>query len=424
MNSPDEPGGSRRENNTKRPFYLKAKTIIGLLLAIPCLIFVFWLDLFDEPLSAEAKHWLTVGEQHRTNPDDAFLFLLGFLAPPEENVLAVGLARFQANREAMDAGEGLAELGEGSIEFPKNDSIYKGFYHGSTFETVVNASHRWKPELEKGRVLQERYLEFLKYDTMIAHPLAYYYSEFDGLKYGCRLRLFLALSVAEDGRKEKALDVLMADISRLRIHLAGTNCTYYKVILRSFISDYLDVLAHIHSSGAVVPYNKIASLTPEERSLKKTMVGYLSLITKTAKKPIYRFESPPEGWLVKRIFLPNKLANRALQIYQAMAELSTVPADQYAAHFDAGNEHVSVEGISRTREGALALKLVDQESFLMIMSSLHDLDCKIALVNHVIGAEPLINPYYPSQKEAVRDGGFISLDGPYGELKNRSLRLP
>ncbi len=365
MSNPYEPVESRQKGYVKRPFFLMNKIIIGFPFVLACVVFVFWLELFDEPLSPLARHWLTISEQQQANPDEAFLFLIGISAPQGEDVLTFGLARFQANREAMDAGEKLAELGERSLELPKKDPIYKVFSYGSVFETVVNAKHRWKPELENRRVLRERYLEFLKFDTMIAHPLAVYFDETFGLRYGGRLRLFQVLSEAEEGRKENALDMLMADISRLRLHMEGTNSDYYKFTLKALISDYLDVLSHIHSSGEVVAYSHIASLSAKERSLGKTMAANLKLRSNTIKAPIFRFESPPEGWLVKRLYMPNKFANRAVKIYQAITELSTLPADQFAAHFDAGNELVSVEGIGQTREGALALELIAPGIFSM-----------------------------------------------------------
>ena len=216
--------------------------------------------------------------------------------------------------------------------------------------------------------------------------------EYQYLEKGNRLNGFLILRKISEGQEQVAVDILYADISRQRRLLKKADTLITKMVATSLLANDLDLLANLHAAGYIKNPPELARLTLDERSLYLPMIREfgisVSLHSDLDGNPEFFGEggSAP-SWLIRVIFKPNMSINKAFPIYAAVHKLSLdAPAD-----FAVGRASLEAfadaeaEGMLSIRNfGGDILTRVAMPDFAQYVSRMHDLDCKIKLLNIVL----------------------------------------
>ncbi len=391
---------------------------------------IAWVPGLDEDLSPTAETWLSALEQDLASESEAFLYHLGMLAPAGEHVLSVGEIRFQAYRQAEK------KTAFFDPDFPFDDPLdvigrldvtsLRGLSHSLRGENAVlgmlGSRDKWALEFEKHSVLYERYQRFLDFREFktLTHPckgVAYMYTP---LRFGCYLRMFDALRMAEEGRGLEAIELLLDDIEKQRRLLATADSFVVRIVLRMLINHNLDAICHISASRHIYFDMNLPPLTLEERNMEKPMRREFAyryrLIKTTYDRPELSFaKSKVPDWLLRLGLKPNMTANAAFAVCERTVALSKLSPQAFAVAdlpYRPKSHWLNIAGN----------KLLDESEIgqfdLFLLARMFDLDCKISMANYLVSgaAVRLVNPYYPESPQRMTEGDSFCMSAPFPEF--------
>jgi len=379
--------------------------------------------LIDDELDPGPAAWASLTMDDEASESEAFHYLFGMMAHASEQPAVVG-------KDLLQAYRGQEEKFTGSFQsfqfdgYPANKrltlpegGVYCHLRKNNCFDTLLGSSDLISDELDRHTVLLDRYREFLSYDDFrtLTKPSVYVpMPEYQYLEKGNRLNGFLILRKISEGQEQVAVDILYADISRQRRLLKKADTLITKMVATSLLANDLDLLANLHAAGYIKNPPELARLTLDERSLYLPMIREfgisVSLHSDLDGNPEFFGEggSAP-SWLIRVIFKPNMSINKAFPIYAAVHKLSLdAPAD-----FAVGRASLEAfadaeaEGMLSIRNfGGDILTRVAMPDFAQYVSRMHDLDCKIKLLNIVLA---------PGNDERLFDG---SADADHTGISN------
>jgi hypothetical protein len=405
-------------------------TIIILIVSIG----LFFLQTDDE-LSPTAQEWVQKLELGRNSSSEAFIYLNGIMASEEDSVMKVGSARFAAYRKAEDQAK-LSDNGiiyqdyptEKEISKPSSDNeIYCRLSEVDCLDKILKNSSEWLSELKKYTVILQRYRRFIKFTEYrtLSKPSVYEETpKFEYLKYGNRLSILESLLLAEQGNPEAAIDLLNSEIESLRTQLVNADSIIYKLFFVNMIANNLDVMGYVSNRYNYYKALDIPFLNSDELSMKDPVIREFGMMYELysnldGNPEIFEKGGNAPSWLVRAIFKRNKTINESIPSFEKWIDISSLSQEEFAKDKVPENTEVEREVDLDNFVGSV-LNSIGSPDFHKYMARLFDLNCKIVLVNYIIEnkGKPLINPYYPLQKNAYKSSeSEICMTGPYEDTR-------
>ncbi len=383
--------------------------------------------LIDDDLDSEPAEWASLAMENEGSESDAFYFLFGIMAHESEEPVAVGkdlLEDYRKQEEKLTVPYRPLELDgypeSKQLMLPKGD-LYCRLAKDSCFEKLVGAVDLITYELEKHSVLLNRYQEFLSYDdfkTLTKPTLYEVLPRYEYLEKGNRLNGFLVIKNISNGQEQAAVDRLYSDIFRVRQLLTKADSFFVKLISASILANDLDLLANLYAGGYIRNASRLPELTMDERSLYRPLIREFGMDVNLykdigANPEVFREGGDAPPWIVRAMFKPNMTINSAFSIYYAVYRLSLKSPSEFRREIAAQKVLPETETMFNVRNflGALVIRAGRRDLTKHIIS-MHDLDCKIRLVNlvlasddvywllkgHIDGTDPEIrNPYNQEQ---------------------------
>jgi hypothetical protein len=429
---------------------MKIKYILWSLAAIVLALLLIILLPIDAELDADAAAWAERANDMEDVPGNGYYYLMGIMAAPDEDPETVGKAIVAAYHQTLQKFM-RGEITEFEEEYPVRNPLPEpeGDYYCRTGEAGCFARLAANPatlraELKTHAVLLQRYERYLQFDTVkfLVEPIIYErFPPYHYLARGNRLALFRILLESKAGNRERALSMLHAHIEELRRQLAGSSSLISKMIMVAMLADSLDLLFNI-AQPAGEP-RLVPELTPQELSLELPMIREFGYIVNFHQKEQYArtmVESSDDydyDWVILTLTRPNMSINSLFPYYRDIAALSRLEASEISSRLDAGEPEVDTEFKLRN-VGGWILNSVASLDLGEYITRVHDLNCKIALINAALklnlpqwnailqGKAELqaVNPYYPEELPYVdEEAQAVCFDGPYDdERKRRCIR--
>lgn len=417
--------------------------IAGLLLAALLIVLL----PIDDELEPEAVSWRQSANDTRDVKDNGYYYLMGITAPQSEDPEAAGKALveayWQAEQEFLNGGlEEFPSFDTGSPEkelpLPSGD-YYCRIQDTGCFDRLANAD--LDTELRAHAVLLERYLRYSRFEIIKPLVKPSIYEQLPVYSYvlrGHKLNQFRILLENASGNRERALTLLLDDITRLRQHLAGARTLISKMVVLNMLVDDLDLVLNVADSGSW--RYAIPPLTGQERSLYLPMMREFGLAANLLLEHPDGFsanEYGPGNWVINATIKPNMTLNGLLPNYDSVYRLSLVPASEFSRTATEGDQ-IRQAGFNLRNIGGSILNSIAVPEFSRFIARIHDVDCKIVLVNAVLPLdEPAlsevmsgdrvleaVNPYNPSERPHIDTATHaLCFNGPFpDEAKRRCIR--
>lgn len=366
---------------------------------------VGWLLCADHDLDPKVNEWIEYGENIQSIDSEAFIYLLGITAKQESDVMAEGQRRLDTHHELLNS---MPKVNNGDYpEFPKRN-LQKSmlipkhqdipgckFLEFNCITGIQENELDWQAQLRHSRILINRYRTFIQFSefTNSTVPTPIPAIELSPVMAGGRLSLIEYILMVDKVGYQNTASMLREEIQRLRTHLALTNDAGLKVVFVSHIKDAFDVLAYLYQKNNKTNWVKIEPLSAEELSFEK-------LVKSEALKLINEHENFRYSHLLVK---PNLMTNNMLASYEAELAVIHSPSHVFAKQAKKFRYIPKEKSLFNTVGDWLLISLPPQK--IEYGASLHDLNAKILLLNHVLGGGDLktfINPYYPQRIRAYR----------------------
>ena len=389
------------------------------------------LMLIDDDLSAQSKALLETADQQQQS--NAYLFLLGIMAAPEDDPIVVGKALYNS----IKAGEQQYLHENKPLRFtdypankklplPQGDMFCSGWEQGCHQKRFAAAANYTGDEHQ---LLQQRYLTFLSMDDyrtlnepILDAPLPPYAY----LTKAFRSMLLENIHQAENGNTQQAASQLLAHIATLRRALAKADTLIGKIIFATHVSETIDTIVILCQRGDCSEPAALAPLTASEMSMELPLktefrFSYNSLIhldknffsEKTETPKILRPFS-------KIIFKVNMTANMQAIAFTKLIETSRLKPVEFVGAI--ANNKSKPPSSPRNIAGS-ALANIGAADYDIYSARLQDLNIKIALLNSTIGKNDIanltiFNPYYGELQKLDFNNGMLCLKGPLVDIRN------
>jgi hypothetical protein len=240
---------------------------------------------------------------------------------------------------------------------------------------------------------------------------------------GHKLNQFKILLESLEGKPERALSMLHEDIAQLRRQLAGAPALLGKMTMLSMLESDLDLLFNL--TQPVGEPSLLTALTPEERSLQAAMTrefGYLANFHRQMDLNPSSVGLDSYGWLIRATIKPNMSMNNLFPYYRDIAALSAVDASEFMRTVEAGGEpKVNTEFKLRNIGGSI-LTAISTPSLTRYIARLHDVDCKIVLLNVALKFDqPEWDKILKGETELQANNPYNSSRRPYVDQETQSL---
>jgi hypothetical protein len=358
------------------------KWMAGLLLLLLTGALAAGVWLRDEPLRADAQHWLA--QAQGTAPSQAYVQLLGLAAPRTELARTYGEKWLEAHWQwrATHPHDVPMPAPEPTLNLPELCRLVE-----PGCVARLKASQPLERWINEHDVLIERYLHLLSLEDYrsLSEPSADApMPQYRALERANRLFAVHVLHLAETGRTDLAQRLLEGNVKRLRAWLAHADTLVLKVVLISLISQDLQTLAWLYHHDVIDLPRHQPALTAAELDFSAALAhefatiahGLLALPADAKAQGLANWQL---RWLYKPHMTVNDLAARFARV-QARARLDQAPL----AHEHAGNHPTQNSDWRRWRNpmgqvlGAVAMP--DMERYLMRR---HDLARQLNVFNQL-----------------------------------------
>ncbi|HEX5055648.1 MAG TPA: hypothetical protein VFX02_04035 [Gammaproteobacteria bacterium] len=393
----------------------------------------------DDELDAEAAAWLQRANDSQDTESNGYYFLTGIIAAPEEDPLTAGRAiheaYLQAERKFLN---GELKFGEfmkheyyppgRQLPEPEGD-YYCRLREAGCFKRLANNPAVLRDELKTHAVLLERYLRYRRFEFIkkLAQPAMHEpFFSYGHILRGQKLLQFRIILDNLSANREGALRLLHEDIRHTRRHLAASFTLIDKMINLNRLAEDLDLLFEIEQPGA--SRESVPPLTAQERSLEAAMVNEFGSISNYLKHLDHYSESEDStlySALTVATLKPNMSLNALLPYYRAVSALSLADATEFSRAVETGLPKMEI-GFNLRNIGGWAFTDYDSPSLTEYSGRLHDVDCKITLINGVLAGKgtDIANPYDPEQRPHLdKATQALCFDGPLpDDLQRRCVR--
>lgn len=398
------------------------KALLGLLAAFGLLLIA---TQVDDPLSDEATKLISGFKLEKHS--DAYFYLLGIGANPDEDPVSVGKAVFSRYQKEIANGDYQSDypFSETGINSPSG-SLFCSLAEDGCIAALFEADADREGLLTEHHLLLQRADAFLasqEFSTLTQPSLKEIFPPFQYVTGAVRLRLLLSVALYQQRQIQQAVNQLLGSMTEVRDMLAKQDTMIGKLVFASLVSDHLDILSIMLKRQE--SYNldhAIQPLSEKEKSLDKVMSREFYMAYTMFKDMKHSGELFEEGvsypnWYVKAIFKLNMTLNELAQQHtNAIANAQLSPAE-----FASQSEAVSPSNGSKIRNyvgtilNQMSGPLNDQVNRIVALNA------KIAMFNelHVaeVPLEGVADPYHPEKKVAVHDDK-VCLDSPFRLQEN------
>ena len=363
-----------------------------------------WAWMLDEPLDPRAQAWL---EPAAPAESAAYYQLLGMDAPAGQEPQAFGRQLLQAHQQWL-AKHGLnkpqAHADRARIELPGAELCRLG--EGDCLQRLREDRVALGELLVRHGELLRRYETLLTlndYRTLSQPSMNEPLANFTTLDSANRVRAVQILALALDGRGGEALALLQQDVRLLRDWMARADNLILKLMLALELANDLEAIAVLHRAGLVPEPAEQAVLSDAERSLEAPMQrefvlvgsGHLNLLD----SPQVAEELGVSRWWLRLIYKPHMTVNDSLPGYLQVAADSRLDTAAFVRTVKMQSRREPSLWRSARNPVGMILGNVAGPDFNKYLSSLHDLDAKLALFNSLGQSVPdADNPYRSGQK--------------------------
>jgi hypothetical protein len=426
---------------------MKVKHVLWVVAAVFLILLLIILLPIDDELDAEAAAWVEEANRIEDVEGNGYHYLMGFMSNPSHDPATAGRELIDAYRVAerkLLSGE-IDEFAqeeypaERALLMPEGD-YYCGIDEPGCFTRLAANPDALQVELSEHFVLLLRYQTFIQFEHMefLLEPTLYEgFPPYLYLLRGHRLNQFRIVLESHEGDPERAISMLYEDMAQLRRHLAGASALLDKMTLLSMLESDLDLLFNLAPAAA---QTNLPALTPAERSLRSAIIrefGYLANFHRQMElNPDSMGDLDGYGWLIRATVKPNMTLNSLFPYYQDIAALAAVDAALFAQTVAAGEPKVNTEFKLRNIGGSV-LNSISTPSLTRYIARLHDVDCKIALLNAALKLDPsewdkilkreaglqADNPYNPEEQPYVdNETQAVCFPGPLPDSRHRCIR--
>ncbi len=395
------------------------------ILLITFLVLLGTLVLIDDDLDPAPAEWVSLAMENVGRESDAFYFLFGIMAQESEEPIVVGkhlFGNYRKQEEKLTVPYRPFQFNgypvNKQLRLPQGD-LYCRLAKDSCFNRLVGAVDLISNELEKHSVLLKRYQEFLSFDdfrTLTKPTLYEALPRYEYLEKGNRLNGFLVIKNLSNGQEQAAVDILYADIVRVRQLLRKADTFLAKMVSASMLVNDLDLLANLYAGGSIENASRLPELTMDERSLYRPILREFGMDVNLykdidANPEVFREGGKSPPWIVRALFKPNMTINSAFSDYDAVYRLSLKSPSEFRKEIAAQNVFPETETLFNIRNfmGTLVIRAGRRDLTKHIIS-MHDLDCKIRLINFALSSD---NEHW-SQK-GYFDGTAPAIRNPYNQ---------
>lgn len=334
---------------------------VGTLIALPVVLWLAWVAINwrDVAPSADALAMQALIDARPVvaDADNAYLDMLGFDAPLEEDAHAVGLQRRELIRKrAVAASQAVFEFPGRGAE-PALSPAWMAVVQacgrsGTSCDTALRTQRDLAPLDEANLQMLERYRgliahrswsEEIQLDTAMPTPA------FQRVLNAQRLSLISLWLHAEERDASSTIDALDADLRFWRGVLASTDLLIARMIATAAVRRNIEwsalILPRVHAAHATdaMPDSLVTPMTGDERSLRRTLAGEWEFSQRMVRAILEKNEAGAgasdtkmttrfANWLGKPLFQPQDTANRSATRMERLASLSEAPYPQINAH--------------------------------------------------------------------------------------------
>lgn len=416
--------------------------------AVPLVLLLIILLPIDDELDPEAVAWVEQANRIEDVEGNGYHYLMGIMADPSHDPATAGRELIAAYREAEQKllrGE-MSEFAQEEYPAEKTLPLPEGEYYcrideQGCFTRLAAKPEALRTELSEYFVLLIRYQTYVQFEHVkfLLEPTLYErFPPYLYLLRGHKLNQFNILLESIEGDRERALSMLHEDMIQLRRHLAGTSTLLGKMTTLAMLEDDLDLLFNLEQSAGGPSF--LSALTLEERSLQSAMIrefGYLANFHRQMElNPDSLGDLDGYGWLIRLTVKPNMTLNSLFPYYRDVAALSELDVAEFSRRIAVGAPTPDTRFKLRNIGGSI-LASISAPALDKYIARLHDVDCKIALLNAALQLDPAQwdqvlsgeatlqanNPYNPEQRPYV-DGETRSVcfHGPSQDHRRRCIR--
>ena len=364
------------------------------------LSYISYQMLRDDKLSEESLSLLQISADP---PDsEAFFFLLGILAAPEDDPVALG-------REAFSYWDGPDSAPDELYDLQEPDGpLFCNWWEDDCLGEIVRHRHEWRDAIQENAVLLHRVDQFCMFDEFATQtipdpdePVAPY----QHLVSGSRLKTFEILLAVEDGDHGRAAVLAEDRMQCLRKQLQLQDSLIGQVSSLVRISEALDVASIFRSDAPKPQLSNVAPLNAAEKRIDRAMSrefnGLRNMFTL----------NDSHNLRVRVFFKPNATTNRMAPHFWGAIESASGPATEFS------NFLLTPESAERPSSfrNILGEEFIEWMIFdhMLYVGTHFDLDQKIRLYNLVsAGAEideaakAFKNPYFKGKNAYVEDNSL------------------
>jgi hypothetical protein len=417
---------------------MKIKYILWGLAAIVLALLLIILLPIDDKLDAEAAAWVERANDIEDVPGNGYYYLIGIMASVDEDPMIVGKALIDDYRQ-VELKFLNGELEEFTLqEYPAEKKLpspagdyYCRLQEAGCFTRRAANVPALRAELKTHAVLLQRYQRYMQFAALkpltepsMHEPIAPY----NYVARGHKLQQFRIIVEYISGNRNQAFDLLNQNIGEVRRQLAQAPNLIGKMVMLNMLSEDVDLLVQFTPIGSRI--RPMPALTPEERSLTAAMTrefgGPANLLRQLEADPYLLSES--RGFFEKSLerlalasLKPNMTLNSLFPHYRTVGELSETGAAEFNQRHGASLLEIKVEFNLRNPVGSI-LNSISIPQFAPYVARVHDVDCKIALLNAALALDPSEwNKILQDEAELQASNPYNPEERPYVDPETRAV---
>lgn len=371
------------------------------------------LGQIDDELSPKAQALLVQAKPAASS--EAFLFLHGILAAPDDDPVQVGTAMLQEYRKKeADASYQLAHYdvpgkltlpqGEMHCDSRKDGCLQTLFTTDADFDRLL-AGHTLL------RARAQRFFQYAEFATLTRPALTEMIVPLQPLIAAIDLEALAAISLHRAGQSAAAMAALRQQMAALRHALRLQDTLIGKMTLLAVLNHLLDVTG-IVVLQADMAAAQLPALTAAEIDMSTVVAREFALFHNEMHKldhshDLLQANGKLPGWLARVLFKPNMTSNAHVPEYLEAINSSALPPGQFVLALAADDMATDSGSWLRNFSGTRLLEVQGNmsRSYLAYTARLLDFQAKLLLFNHHLHAQQALatvdNPYYPGEGPVV-----------------------
>ncbi len=388
----------------------------------------------DAELSDEANAYMA--RLDAPGDSQAYLYALGIFVEEGDDPIAFGRRQLAVYESALlDDSIELLEYPEADkLPLPEGE-VYCRWPVEGCLGFLFSSEADIQSLLDKHALLMQRvntFHAFDEYRSLATPTLRDWYPPFKYIVAAEKLNMLKAVQLYKTGAEQRAVDLLLQQVTTMRRALALQDNTTGKLLFVDLLSNAIDLISLMlerSSSGVRVP--ELSALSVEEKDFSMVAAREFGLAFNTmqnlAERPdFFENDGDAPAWYVKIFFKPNMTMNELVRSFHYLEELTQLSASELAKRITDGEPPSLTGSKLRNYVGVELLKVsfINWDDYVV---RLFDLDAKIALFNQIhhqgLKNQTLHNPYYGAEVPAERDGR-LCFSGPLDDRQFvRCLRM-